>query len=171
MSWWLGINFLLLIIFQSSLIDLKEHASSLASAGLKRDSKLKSLEIAIEQKKEECSKLEAQLKKVSSILKQTNNQQNKNQHPIPSFWNDELIYSSGVNLQSTHLILFADACIKYCFFSRGLYQSDEWASEIVLTTSVREFWEAATNRWTESRTLEGKGQKEIIKAAIYMYVN
>ena len=50
--------------FQSSLIDLKEHASSLASAGLKRDSKLKSLEIAIEQKKEECSKLEAQLKKV-----------------------------------------------------------------------------------------------------------
>lgn len=53
--------------FQSSLIDLKEHASSLASAGLKRDSKLKSLEIAIEQKKEECSKLEAQLKKVSDI--------------------------------------------------------------------------------------------------------
>lgn len=53
--------------FQSSLIDLKEHASSLASAGLKRDSKLKSLEIAIEQKKEECSKLEAQLKKVSEV--------------------------------------------------------------------------------------------------------
>uniref|UniRef100_A0A8B9R681 ELKS/RAB6-interacting/CAST family member 2 n=1 Tax=Anas platyrhynchos TaxID=8839 RepID=A0A8B9R681_ANAPL len=49
---------------ESSLIDLKEHASSLASAGLKRDSKLKSLEIAIEQKKEECSKLEAQLKKM-----------------------------------------------------------------------------------------------------------
>ncbi|KAG8128165.1 hypothetical protein E2320_015018, partial [Naja naja] len=46
---------------ESSLIDLKEHASSLASAGLKRDSKLKALEIAIEQKKEECSKLEAQL--------------------------------------------------------------------------------------------------------------
>ncbi|XP_030426177.1 ERC protein 2 isoform X4 [Gopherus evgoodei] len=48
---------------ESNLIDLKEHASSLASTGLKRDSKLKSLEIAIEQKKEECSKLEAQLKK------------------------------------------------------------------------------------------------------------
>ncbi|XP_070789737.1 ERC protein 2 isoform X1 [Pituophis catenifer annectens] len=48
---------------ESSLIDLKEHASSLASAGLKRDSKLKALEIAIEQKKEECSKLEAQLQK------------------------------------------------------------------------------------------------------------
>lgn len=120
MSWWLGINFLLLVIFQSSLIDLKEHASSLASAGLKRDSKLKSLEIAIEQKKEECSKLEAQLKKVSPIL---NKQQNKNQHPIPSFWNDEFIYSSGVNLESTHLMLFADACIKYCFFSRDFYQS------------------------------------------------
>lgn len=56
---------LVFFFFQSSLIDLKEHASSLASAGLKRDSKLKSLEIAIEQKKEECSKLEAQLKKVS----------------------------------------------------------------------------------------------------------
>uniref|UniRef100_A0A8C7XDT8 ELKS/RAB6-interacting/CAST family member 2 n=1 Tax=Oryzias sinensis TaxID=183150 RepID=A0A8C7XDT8_9TELE len=46
---------------ESSLIDLKEHASSLASSGLKKDSKLKSLEIAIEQKKEECSKLETQL--------------------------------------------------------------------------------------------------------------
>uniref|UniRef100_A0A3B3XTK7 ELKS/RAB6-interacting/CAST family member 2 n=1 Tax=Poecilia mexicana TaxID=48701 RepID=A0A3B3XTK7_9TELE len=49
---------------ESSLIDLKEHASSLASSGLKKDSKLKSLEIAIEQKKEECSKLETQLQKV-----------------------------------------------------------------------------------------------------------
>uniref|UniRef100_A0A4W3H071 ELKS/RAB6-interacting/CAST family member 2 n=1 Tax=Callorhinchus milii TaxID=7868 RepID=A0A4W3H071_CALMI len=48
---------------ESSLIDLKEHASSLASSGLKKDSKLKSLEMVIDQKKEECSKLEAQLKK------------------------------------------------------------------------------------------------------------
>ncbi|XP_013931975.1 PREDICTED: ERC protein 2 [Thamnophis sirtalis] len=53
---------------ESSLIDLKEHASSLASAGLKRDSKLKTLEIAIEQKKEECSKLEAQLQKQAEQL-------------------------------------------------------------------------------------------------------
>ncbi|XP_026532193.1 ERC protein 2 [Notechis scutatus] len=53
---------------ESSLIDLKEHASSLASAGLKRDSKLKALEIAIEQKKEECSKLEAQLQKQAEQL-------------------------------------------------------------------------------------------------------
>lgn len=62
-----GVLLTSVLSFQSSLIDLKEHASSLASAGLKRDSKLKSLEIAIEQKKEECSKLEAQLKKVSEI--------------------------------------------------------------------------------------------------------
>uniref|UniRef100_A0A4W5PVF0 ELKS/RAB6-interacting/CAST family member 2 n=1 Tax=Hucho hucho TaxID=62062 RepID=A0A4W5PVF0_9TELE len=48
---------------ESSLIDLKEHASSLASSSLKKESKLKSLEIAIEQKKEECSKLETQLQK------------------------------------------------------------------------------------------------------------
>uniref|UniRef100_A0A3Q1AQ20 ELKS/RAB6-interacting/CAST family member 2 n=1 Tax=Amphiprion ocellaris TaxID=80972 RepID=A0A3Q1AQ20_AMPOC len=53
---------------ESSLIDLKEHASSLASSGLKKDSKLKSLEIAIEQKKEECSKLETQLQKVGVRL-------------------------------------------------------------------------------------------------------
>uniref|UniRef100_A0A8C3G1A7 ELKS/RAB6-interacting/CAST family member 2 n=1 Tax=Cyclopterus lumpus TaxID=8103 RepID=A0A8C3G1A7_CYCLU len=53
---------------ESSLIDLKEHASSLASSGLKRDSKLKSLEIAIEQKKEECSKLETQLQKQAEQL-------------------------------------------------------------------------------------------------------
>lgn len=55
---------MLSVHLQSSLIDLKEHASSLASSGLKKDSKLKSLEIAIEQKKEECSKLETQLQKV-----------------------------------------------------------------------------------------------------------
>lgn len=53
---------------QASLLDLKEHASSLASSGLKKDSKLKSLEIALEQKKEECTKLESQLKKVSQTL-------------------------------------------------------------------------------------------------------
>ncbi|XP_075039355.1 ERC protein 2 isoform X3 [Mixophyes fleayi] len=53
---------------ETSLIDLKEHASTLASSGVKRDSKLKSLEMAIEQKKEECSKLEAQLKKQAEQL-------------------------------------------------------------------------------------------------------
>lgn len=99
---------MLLVIFQSSLIDLKEHASSLASAGLKRDSKLKSLEIAIEQKKEECSKLEAQLKKVSSILKNkkktSNNQGKKKKGPHPKFTcsKDELVYSSSVNLKSSN---------------------------------------------------------------------
>lgn len=50
--------------FQASLLDLKEHASSLASSGLKKDSRLKTLEIALEQKKEECLKMESQLKKV-----------------------------------------------------------------------------------------------------------
>ncbi|XP_056128468.1 ERC protein 2 isoform X5 [Rhinichthys klamathensis goyatoka] len=59
---------------ESSLIDLKEHASSLASSGLKKDSKLKSLEIAIEQKKEECNKLETQLQKqAEQLFSQMNN--------------------------------------------------------------------------------------------------
>uniref|UniRef100_A0AAR2KWC5 FIP-RBD domain-containing protein n=1 Tax=Pygocentrus nattereri TaxID=42514 RepID=A0AAR2KWC5_PYGNA len=48
---------------ETTLLDLKEHASSLASSGLKKDSKLKTFEIALEQKKEECIKLENQLKK------------------------------------------------------------------------------------------------------------
>ncbi|XP_070350877.1 ELKS/Rab6-interacting/CAST family member 1 isoform X8 [Equus asinus] len=48
---------------EASLLDLKEHASSLASSGLKKDSRLKTLEIALEQKKEECLKMELQLKK------------------------------------------------------------------------------------------------------------
>ncbi|XP_051885898.1 ELKS/Rab6-interacting/CAST family member 1-like [Pristis pectinata] len=48
---------------EAILLDLKEHASSLASSGLKKDSKLKTLEIALEQKKEECTKLEEQLHK------------------------------------------------------------------------------------------------------------
>ncbi|XP_052437974.1 ELKS/Rab6-interacting/CAST family member 1 isoform X2 [Carassius gibelio] len=51
---------------EASLLDLKEHASSLASSGLKKDSKLKSLEIALEQKKEEYTKLDSQLKKAQS---------------------------------------------------------------------------------------------------------
>ncbi|XP_031239047.1 ELKS/Rab6-interacting/CAST family member 1 isoform X6 [Mastomys coucha] len=48
---------------EASLLDIKEHASSLASSGLKKDSRLKTLEIALEQKKEECLKMESQLKK------------------------------------------------------------------------------------------------------------
>ncbi|XP_039212930.1 ELKS/Rab6-interacting/CAST family member 1 isoform X8 [Crotalus tigris] len=48
---------------ETTLLDLKEHASSLASAGLKKDSRLKTLEIALEQKKEECLKFDSQLKK------------------------------------------------------------------------------------------------------------
>uniref|UniRef100_A0A8C7HBH8 ELKS/RAB6-interacting/CAST family member 2 n=1 Tax=Oncorhynchus kisutch TaxID=8019 RepID=A0A8C7HBH8_ONCKI len=52
---------------ESCLIDLKEHASSLASSSLKKESKLKSLEMAIEQKKEECSKLETQLQKQQQV--------------------------------------------------------------------------------------------------------
>ncbi|KAJ8400156.1 hypothetical protein AAFF_G00398500 [Aldrovandia affinis] len=59
---------------ESNLIDLKEHASTLASSGLKKDSKLKSLEIAIEQKKEECNKLETQLQKqAEQLLSQAHN--------------------------------------------------------------------------------------------------
>ncbi|XP_058882807.1 ELKS/Rab6-interacting/CAST family member 1 isoform X4 [Acipenser ruthenus] len=53
---------------ETSLLDLKEHASSLASSGLKKDSKLKSLEIALDQKKEEILKLETQLKKHTELL-------------------------------------------------------------------------------------------------------
>ncbi|XP_053111828.1 ELKS/Rab6-interacting/CAST family member 1 isoform X5 [Hemicordylus capensis] len=53
---------------ETSLLDLKEHASSLASSGLKKDSRLKTLEIALEQKKEECLKLESQLKKHPEVL-------------------------------------------------------------------------------------------------------
>ncbi|XP_028304875.1 ELKS/Rab6-interacting/CAST family member 1-like isoform X2 [Gouania willdenowi] len=51
---------------ETSLLDLKEHASSLASSGLKKDSKLKSLEITFEQKREECHKLENQLKRAQN---------------------------------------------------------------------------------------------------------
>ncbi|XP_055047200.2 ELKS/Rab6-interacting/CAST family member 1 isoform X3 [Misgurnus anguillicaudatus] len=53
---------------EASLLDLKEHASSLASSGLKKDSKLKSLEIALEQKREECTKFGSQLKKRSELM-------------------------------------------------------------------------------------------------------
>nr|XP_033808202.1 ELKS/Rab6-interacting/CAST family member 1 isoform X2 [Geotrypetes seraphini] len=52
---------------EASLLDLKEHASSLASSGLKKDSRLKTLEIALEQRKEECLKLETQVKKHSEV--------------------------------------------------------------------------------------------------------
>uniref|UniRef100_A0AAV2KXQ1 FIP-RBD domain-containing protein n=1 Tax=Knipowitschia caucasica TaxID=637954 RepID=A0AAV2KXQ1_KNICA len=51
---------------ETNLLDLKEHASSLASSGLKKDSKLKTLEISLEQKREECLKLESQLKRAQT---------------------------------------------------------------------------------------------------------
>ncbi|KAL0968397.1 hypothetical protein UPYG_G00266320 [Umbra pygmaea] len=51
---------------ETNLLDLKEHASSLASSGLKKDSKLKSMEISLEQKKEECVKLENHLKRAQN---------------------------------------------------------------------------------------------------------
>ncbi|XP_037539399.1 ELKS/Rab6-interacting/CAST family member 1 isoform X3 [Nematolebias whitei] len=51
---------------ETSLLDLKEHASSLASSGLKKDTKLKSLEIVLEQKREECLKLDNQLKRAQN---------------------------------------------------------------------------------------------------------
>lgn len=62
-------NFLLIkcsswLLLQTSVLDLKEKASSLASSTLKKENRLKSLEINLEQKKEECIKLENQLKKV-----------------------------------------------------------------------------------------------------------
>uniref|UniRef100_G3Q7X9 ELKS/RAB6-interacting/CAST family member 1 n=1 Tax=Gasterosteus aculeatus aculeatus TaxID=481459 RepID=G3Q7X9_GASAC len=50
---------------ETSVLDLKEKASSLASAALKKDNRLKTLEISLEQKREECVKLESKLKKVS----------------------------------------------------------------------------------------------------------
>nr|XP_046235499.1 ELKS/Rab6-interacting/CAST family member 1-like isoform X4 [Scatophagus argus] len=51
---------------ETSVLDLKEKASSLASSTLKKDNRLKSLEISLEQKREECVKLENQLKKAQS---------------------------------------------------------------------------------------------------------
>uniref|UniRef100_A0A8K9Y5R8 ELKS/RAB6-interacting/CAST family member 1 n=1 Tax=Oncorhynchus mykiss TaxID=8022 RepID=A0A8K9Y5R8_ONCMY len=48
---------------ETNLLDLKEHASSLVSSGLKKDSKLKSLEMSLEQRKDEFIKMEKQLKK------------------------------------------------------------------------------------------------------------
>ncbi|CAN9508215.1 unnamed protein product [Ophioblennius macclurei] len=53
---------------ETSVLDLKEKASSLASSGLKKDNRLKSLEIVMEQKKEECIKLENQLKKAHTAM-------------------------------------------------------------------------------------------------------
>ncbi|XP_026182390.1 ELKS/Rab6-interacting/CAST family member 1-like isoform X1 [Mastacembelus armatus] len=51
---------------EMTVLDIKEKASSLASSTLKKDNRLKSLEISLEQKKEECAKLENQLKKAQS---------------------------------------------------------------------------------------------------------
>ncbi|XP_036801230.1 ELKS/Rab6-interacting/CAST family member 1 isoform X5 [Oncorhynchus mykiss] len=53
---------------ETNLLDLKEHASSLVSSGLKKDSKLKSLEMSLEQRKDEFIKMENQLKKQSHLL-------------------------------------------------------------------------------------------------------
>lgn len=57
--------FQFLCLFQTSVLDLKEKASSLASSSVKKDNRLKCLEIGLEQKREECVQLENQLKKVT----------------------------------------------------------------------------------------------------------
>ncbi|XP_077565521.1 ELKS/Rab6-interacting/CAST family member 1-like isoform X2 [Stigmatopora nigra] len=51
---------------EASLLDLKEKASSLASSALKKDNRLKSMEIILEQKKEECVKVGNQLMKAQN---------------------------------------------------------------------------------------------------------
>nr|XP_043877645.1 ELKS/Rab6-interacting/CAST family member 1-like isoform X3 [Solea senegalensis] len=51
---------------ETTVLDLKEKASSLASSTLKKDNRLKTLEISLEQKREECVKLENQVKKAHS---------------------------------------------------------------------------------------------------------
>lgn len=56
-----------LCLFQTSVLDLKEKASSLASSSVKKDNRLKCLEIGLEQKREECVQLENQLKKVTAM--------------------------------------------------------------------------------------------------------
>ncbi|XP_069759621.1 ELKS/Rab6-interacting/CAST family member 1-like isoform X2 [Narcine bancroftii] len=48
---------------EAVLLDLKEHAASLTSSGLKKDSKLKALEMTLEQKMEEYTRLQEQLRK------------------------------------------------------------------------------------------------------------
>uniref|UniRef100_A0A8C7SVK7 ELKS/RAB6-interacting/CAST family member 1 n=1 Tax=Oncorhynchus mykiss TaxID=8022 RepID=A0A8C7SVK7_ONCMY len=53
---------------ETNLLDLKEHASSLVSSGLKKDSKLKSLEMSLEQRKDEFIKMENQLKKAQNAM-------------------------------------------------------------------------------------------------------
>ncbi|CAL8277052.1 unnamed protein product [Gadus morhua 'NCC'] len=61
---------------ETSVLDLKEKASSLASGTLQRDSRLKSLEIHLEHKKEECLQLDGQLRKAQSCtLESQANQQ------------------------------------------------------------------------------------------------
>uniref|UniRef100_A0A8C7JFT0 ELKS/RAB6-interacting/CAST family member 1a n=1 Tax=Oncorhynchus kisutch TaxID=8019 RepID=A0A8C7JFT0_ONCKI len=57
---------------ETNLLDLKEHASSLASSGLKKDSKLKTMEISLEQRKEACLKLENQLKRNATLEAKAN---------------------------------------------------------------------------------------------------
>ncbi|KAJ3612218.1 hypothetical protein NHX12_020494, partial [Muraenolepis orangiensis] len=54
----------------------EEKASSLASGALKRDGRLKSLEVTLEQKRDDCLKLEGQLKRAqSSVVESEANQQ------------------------------------------------------------------------------------------------
>lgn len=56
---------ILIFIFQINLNELKDKASFLASSDLKKDSKIKQLENLLEQKSDEVSRFESQLKTVS----------------------------------------------------------------------------------------------------------
>ncbi|CAB1323063.1 unnamed protein product, partial [Coregonus sp. 'balchen'] len=74
---------------ETNLLDLKEHASSLASSGLKKDSKLKSMEISLEQRKEaftrhreDSGKAQAEVDRLLEILREMENEKNDKDRKI-----------------------------------------------------------------------------------------
>nr|CAB3243225.1 ELKS/Rab6-interacting/CAST family member 1-like [Phallusia mammillata] len=60
---------------ETSLSEVQEHASSLASSSLKKDSKMKQIEISLQQKNEEVGRLTSQLKKASEEHEENQTQQ------------------------------------------------------------------------------------------------
>uniref|UniRef100_A0A8C7XEM7 ELKS/RAB6-interacting/CAST family member 2 n=1 Tax=Oryzias sinensis TaxID=183150 RepID=A0A8C7XEM7_9TELE len=154
---------------ESSLIDLKEHASSLASSGLKKDSKLKSLEIAIEQKKEECSKLETQLqKKAHEVELQSGPRGNPEYVDRVKLLEKEVMTPTVVgSLQLVPVSLFSVVCVLTCQLEELMNTLERTRQELDATkqrlSSTQQSLQERDSHLTNMRQERRKQLEEILE--------
>ncbi|XP_071810133.1 ERC protein 2-like isoform X2 [Asterias amurensis] len=75
---------------EASLLDLKEHATTLASSSLKKDSRITTVELAVAQKTEEIARLESDVKKLREDREEMERQSAKTQEDTTTRHREEI---------------------------------------------------------------------------------